>query len=116
MTYVTAETRKDEKCESKTSREGRTKNTKCKNDEGSGDQSSQTGQVFGASCGKRRIDTGSVMDAGDNALSSIPVRSTGPNNAAHPVIHSLPPLYIYSFLRDLVLLASLATSLINVIT
>lgn len=82
---------------------------------------SKQAKFLGASCGKQRIDTGHVIDAGDNALSSIPVRSTGPNNAAHPVIHSLAPYLfspynIYSFLRDLVLLASLATSLINVIT
>lgn len=36
--------------------EGRAKNTKCKNG-GSGDQNSQTAEVFGASCGKQRIDT-----------------------------------------------------------
>lgn len=90
--------------------EGRAKNTKYKN-RGSGDQNSQTAKVFGTPVGSSAL-IHAVMDAGDNALSSIPVRSTGPNNTAHPVIHCTP---IYSFLRDLVLLAS-ATSLINVIT
>lgn len=66
-----------------------------------------------------------VMDAGDNALSSIPVRSTGPNNttARYPLIHYCTPIYSFaprSLLRSgfvgSLTLRETATSLINVIT
>lgn len=60
--------------------EGRGKNTKYKK-RGSGDQNSQTAKVFGSPVGSGAL-IHAVMNAGDNALSSIPVHSTGPNNAA----------------------------------
>lgn len=43
---------------------------------GSGDQSSQTAKVFGSPVGSSALIL-AVMNAGDNALSSIPVRNTG---------------------------------------
>ena len=62
---------------------------------GGGDQNSQTAEVSRPPVGSGALIR-AVMDAGDNALSSIPVRSIGPNNAvARPVIHCTP---IYSFL------------------
>lgn len=68
------------------------KNTKYKNRR-SGDQSVQTSQVFGGPVGSGAL-IHAVMDTGDNALSSIPVRSTGPNNTALTVIHFNPYLFI----------------------
>lgn len=61
-----------------------------------GDQNSQTAtKVFGPPPVGSGALIQDVMDAGDNALSSIPVRSTGPNNTArYPLIHCTP---IYSF-------------------
>ncbi|GJQ74030.1 hypothetical protein Trydic_g18954 [Trypoxylus dichotomus] len=70
-----------------------------------GDQNSQTAtKVFGPPPVGSGALIRDVMDAGDNALSSIPVHSTGPNNTAcYPLIHCTP---IYSFAPrvDLVLL------------
>lgn len=86
MTYVTGpETRKDEKW-----RTGRAQKEKA-----------GTARVFGSPVGRWRGAqhwySSSVMDEGDNALSSIPVR----NNAAFPVIHCLP-LSIHSLSPSLI--------------